>query len=67
MKDVFLLIINNVEITSIILVAIMLIRLIFKKIPKMIYPILWGVAGIKLLIPFDIYSSVGVLSSEKTI
>ena len=67
MKDVFLLIINNVEITSIILVAIMLIRLIFKKIPKMIYPILWGVAGIKLLIPFDIYSSVGVLSNEKTI
>lgn len=67
MNAIFYLIINNVSVTSVILISILIFRIVFKNIPKRIYPMLWGVAGLKLLFPFDIYTSFGVLSSEKTI
>lgn len=35
--------------------------------PKFICPLLWGLVGIKLLLPFDIHSSFGLLPSDKIV
>lgn len=58
----------NVSITaSYIILAVMLVRLIFKKIPRKFICILWAIAGIRLVLPFSIESAMSLIPSAETI
>lgn len=58
----------NVSITaSYIILAVILVRLVFKKIPRKFICILWAIAGIRLVLPFSIESALSLIPSAKTI
>ena len=67
MRELFATILDNAWVAGIMILVIVLIRAFMKKMPKFIYPLLWGLVAVKLLVPFDIHSSFGVLPGEKTI
>ncbi len=67
MRELFAMILDNAWVASIMILVIVFIRAFMKKMPKFIYPLLWGLVAVKLLVPFDIHSSFGVLPGEKTI
>lgn len=58
----------NISITaSYIILAVILIRLIFPKIPRKFICILWAIAGIRLVLPFSIESVFSLIPSTETI
>ncbi len=58
----------NISITaSYIIFAVILIRLIFLRIPKKFICILWAIAGIRLVLPFSIESVFSLIPSAETI
>ena len=67
MREVFAAILDNAMVAGIMILVIVLIRVFMRKMPKFIYPLLWGVVGIKLLIPFDIRSAFGLLPGDKIV
>lgn len=57
----------NISITaSYIILAVILIRLLFPKIPKKFICILWAIAGIRLVLPFSIESIFSLIPSAET-
>lgn len=52
---------------SIIIIAIILLRLIFQKAPKSAICLLWSLAAIRLILPFSIESSISLMPSERNI
>lgn len=58
----------NISITaSYIILAVILIRLIFPKIPRKFICVLWAIAGIRLVLPFSIESIFSLIPSAETI
>ncbi len=58
----------NMSITaSYLLIAIMLIRLLFKKMPKFINCILWGIGALRLVLPFSFESKISLVPSSSPI
>lgn len=49
---------------SILTAIIIIYRLVFKKAPKWISCVLWGIAGLRLIIPFNLTSVFGLLPSH---
>ncbi len=67
MGDIFLQAFNMSLTASFIAVAVMLLRMILKKAPKYIRPVLWGFVGIRLLFPFSFESVLSVLPSSSPV
>lgn len=67
MREVFAAILDNAMVAGIMILVIVLIRVFMRKMPKFIYPLLWGLVGIKLLLPFDIRSAFGLLPGDKIV
>lgn len=67
MDSLFIDIMNNAIVASWLIVAIIILRLVLKKVPKWIHCLLWGLVAIKLLIPVNIESPFGILPSTKPI
>lgn len=67
MTEIFVAVLNNAWITSVLMILILFGRKIFRQMPKGIYAVMWGILGLKLMIPFEIKSPFGLLSKEKTI
>ena len=65
LESVFLKLVNMSLSASFLILAVMLVRLIFKKAPKWIICILWGCVALRLLIPFSIESSLSLLPSSE--
>lgn len=66
--DAFFLDFLNISITaSYLIIAVILLRLIFKKIPRKFFCILWAIAGIRLVVPLDFESVFSLIPSAKTI
>lgn len=66
--DAYFLDFLNISITaSYLIIAVILLRLIFKKIPRKFFCILWAIAGIRLVIPLDFESVFSLIPSAKTI
>lgn len=58
----------NISITaSYIILAIILIRFFFPKIPRKFICILWAIAGIRLVLPFSIESIFSLIPSAETV
>ena len=58
----------NVSITaSFLVIAIIIYRRIAKGAPRWVSALLWGLVGLRLLLPFDIESDVSLIPSKATI
>ena len=67
MADLFLKIVNMSISASWMVLAVLVLRFCFKKIPKWISCILWGIVGLRLMMPFSIESMFSLIPSEETI
>lgn len=53
MQEVFIRLLELSGAASIMLLAVLLLRLIFRDIPKRVYCVLWSLAGLRILLPFS--------------
>ena len=67
MADIFLKIVNMSISASWIVLAVLLLRLLLKKAPKWITVLLWGVVGLRLIMPFSLESVFSLIPSGETI
>lgn len=67
MNHIFIEILNNSLITSLLIIAVIIVRMIIKKAPKWFSCVLWGLVAIKLVFPFSIESVFSLVPSSKPI
>ncbi len=64
MQNLFLELVKLSLIGSLLAFAVMLVRLVFRKAPKWIYVLLWGVVAFRLVMPFSIESSFSLVPDK---
>lgn len=67
MDDVFLKLVNLSISASWLILAVLVLRVVFKKAPKWVMPLLWGVVALRLVCPFSIESALSLIPSAETI
>ena len=67
MDKIFILILNNALVAGWMILAVIAFRLLFKKAPKWMNCLLWGLVAIRLFIPFSIESIFSLIPSAKPI
>ncbi len=68
MTDVFLRVFNMSVSAAILALAVILARfLLAKKAPRRLFPILWGLVGIRLVLPFTVKSVMSLLPSAEVL
>ena len=67
MENVFLKLLNMSITAGWLVLAIVLLRLILKKAPRAILCVLWGIVGIRLLLPFSFESVLSLIPSAETV
>lgn len=67
MGSVFLTVLNMSITASFLAVAVIILRLIFKRSPRWMMCVLWGFVAIRLIIPFSFESSLSLLPSAEPI
>ncbi len=67
MADIFLKIVNMSISASWLILAVLVVRLVFRKAPKWIHVLLWGIVAVRLLCPFSIESALSLIPSSETI
>lgn len=67
MGDIFLKLLNMSITAGWLILAVLCIRLLFRKIPKWMICLLWGVVAIRLTCPFSIESQFSILPSTEPI
>ena len=67
MGDIFLKLLNRSITAGWLILAVLCIRLLFRKIPKWVNCLLWGVVAIRLICPFSIESQFSILPSTEPI
>ena len=67
MNELFLKIINMSISASWLVLAVLFLRLVFKKAPRWVNVLLWGIVGIRLICPFSFESPWSLIPSAETI
>lgn len=67
MADIFLKLLNTSITAAWVVLAVMLLRLVLKKAPKWIDCVLWGIVGLRLIMPFSIESIFSLIPSSQTV
>ena len=67
MDDVFLKLVNLSISASWLILAVLVLRVVLKKAPKWVMPLLWGVVALRLVCLFSIESALSLISSAETI
>ena len=67
MTEIFLSLLNVSITASWVVLAVLVLRLWLKKAPKWITCLLWGVVGLRLLLPFSLESPLSLIPSSQTI
>ena len=67
MTNLFLTLFNRSIPACFLILAVMLVRLSFKKAPKALFPILWAFVGLRLVLPFLPESRLSVIPSPETL
>lgn len=67
MEVLFLKLVNMSITASWLVLSIIAVRLIFKKVPKWILCLLWGLVAIRLICPFSIESSLSLIPDTEPI
>lgn len=67
MDDVFLNLVNLSISASWLILAVLVLRIVLKKAPKWVMPLLWGVVALRLVCLFSIESALSLIPSAETI
>lgn len=67
MRNAFLAALNLSINAGYIILAVLLIRLVFRKIPKRFLCLLWGLAALRLVLPFSLESVLSLIPSSEPI
>lgn len=67
MDTLFLNLVNLSITASWLVLAVLLLRLIFRKAPRWIFCLLWGLVALRLVVPFSPESALSLIPSAKTI
>ncbi len=67
MKDILIQAVNLSISASYLVLAVLLLRPLLKKAPRWISVALWGLVGLRLVLPFSIESALSLLPSAQTI
>ena len=67
MDDVFLKLVNLSISASWLILAVLVLRVVLKRAPKWVMPLLWGVVALRLVCPFSIESALSLIPSAETI
>lgn len=67
MGDLFVSVLNMSISAAWVLLAVLLLRLIFKKAPKRITVLLWCIVGLRLIMPFSVESIFSLIPSNETV
>lgn len=67
MGDIFLKLLNMSITAGWFILAVLCIRLIFRKIPKWVNCLLWGAVAVRLICPFSIESQFSILPSAEPV
>ena len=67
MGEIFLRLLNVSINAGWLVLAVIVLRLIFKKAPRWIFCLLWALVGIRLLLPFSIKSVFSLIPSAETV
>ncbi len=65
MEAVFLKLVNMSITAGWLILAVLLLRLVFKKAPKWVFCLLWGLVAIRLICPFSIKSVLSLIPSSE--
>lgn len=66
MSEIFLKLVNMSITASWLVLAVVILRFVFKKAPKFIHCIMWALVGIRLVFPFSIESVLSIIPSANT-
>ena len=64
MQELFLELVRLSMVGSLFAMAVMLLRLVFRKAPKWIFVLLWGVVALRLVLPVSVESSLSVVPDK---
>ena len=67
MSALFLKILNMSIAASYLILAVLLLRLLFKKAPRWIHVLLWGIVAFRLIFPVSIESIFSLIPSAQTV
>lgn len=67
MSEIFIKLVNMSITASIIALVVLLFRAIFKKMPKFVSVILWGLVAVRLILPISFESAISLLPSGEPI
>ncbi len=67
MEDIFIKILNMSITASYFVVALIILRIAFRKIPRWLTCALWGLVGLRLILPFSFESILSLVPSSETI
>ena len=67
MADLFLSMVNISLTASWMALAVILVRFIFRKAPRWLYCLLWGLVGLRLVMPFSLQSVFSLVPSREPI
>ena len=67
MDDVFLKLVNLSISASWLILAVLVLRIVLKKAPKWVMPLLWGVVALRLVCLFSIESALSLIPRAETI
>ncbi|MBE5892738.1 MAG: hypothetical protein E7286_05080 [Lachnospiraceae bacterium] len=67
MISLFIKIVNMSISAGWIVLVVLFLRVLLKKAPKWVNPLLWGIVGLRLIMPFPLLSIVSLIPSAETI
>jgi len=67
MEDIFIKILNMSITASYFALVLIIIRMLFKKVPKWLSCIMWGLVGLRLVFPFSFESMLSLVPSAETV
>ena len=67
MADIFFKFINMSISASWLVLVVIILRLLLKKAPKWLNPVLWGSVGLRRVLPFSIESILSLIPTAETI
>ena len=67
MEKVFLEILNRGITAGWLVLAVLVLRLVFRRAPKKFFVVLWAFVGLRLVIPFSLESTLSLIPSAETV
>lgn len=67
MEDIFISLLNISITASYLVLAVILLRLIFRKAPRWLFCLLWALVGLRLVFPVSLESALSLIPSAETV